>query len=424
MAKITDLKAREVLDSRGNPTVQVDCEIDKVFIGRATIPSGASTGKREALELRDNDSTRYHGKGVQKAIENIHKVIRPELIGEDPFNQSKIDQMLIDLDGTPNKSRLGANAILGVSLSVAKASALYMGVELYDYLGGINASTLPVPLMNIINGGVHADNPLSIQEFMIVPTGFTSFKDALRAGAEIFQTLKRILKDKGEYTGVGDEGGFAPQLNKTEDALNLIIMAIEKAGYRPGEQVHLALDVAASELYSDNKYKIDGNLFDSDALIKFYIDLIERYPLISIEDPCSEDDWDLWVEVTKELGKKTQVVGDDVFVTNPILISKGISEGVGNAVLIKLNQIGTLSETLEAIKLAKSSGYKVVISHRSGETEDTTISDLSVGTNAGQIKTGALSRSERTAKYNRLLLIEEQLGISAYYPGIKVYKTQ
>lgn len=423
MPKITNLKAREVLDSRGNPTVQVDCEIDNVVIGRATVPSGASTGKREALELRDNERTRYHGKGVMRAIENIHKLIRPEIVGKDPFNQREIDYMLIHLDGTPNKSKLGANAILGVSIAVAKASAAYLGVELYEYLGGINASSLPVPLMNVINGGVHADNPLSIQEFMIVPTGFTSFKEALRAGSEIFHTLKKILKDRGEITSVGDEGGFAPQLKRTQDALDLMMMAIEESGYKPVEQVYLALDVAASELYKGKKYEIDGNVLDPDELIKFYSNLIEKYPIISIEDPCSEDDWELWIAVTKELGEKIQIVGDDVFVTNPAIISKGIEDGVGNAVLIKLNQIGTLSETLDAIKLAKNSGYNIVISHRSGETEDTTIADLSVGTNAGQIKTGSLSRSERIAKYNRLLLIEEQLGVSASYPGIKVFKS-
>ncbi len=421
MPKITALKAREVLDSRGNPTVQVDCAIDGAWLGRATVPSGASTGSREALELRDQDPKRFHGKGVLKAVQNVNERIQPHLLGKDPLNQRAIDQLLIDLDGTPNKSNLGANAILGVSLAVAHAAARYLGLPLYRYLGGADAALLPVPLMNVINGGVHADNPLSIQEFMIVPFGFSSFREALRAGAEIFHTLKSVLKERGEVTSVGDEGGFAPQLSSTEEALDLLMQAIEKAGYRPGEDVALALDVAASELYQDGQYQIDEKTYTREALVEFYETLVSNYPLISIEDPCAEDDWEGWKWVTQRLGTKIQIVGDDIFVTNPQIIRKGIQEGVANAVLIKLNQIGTVTETLEAITLSHHAGYRTVVSHRSGETEDTTIADLAVAAKTGQIKTGSLSRSERIAKYNRLLIIEEELGESARFLGKEAF---
>ncbi len=422
MPKITDLRAREVLDSRGNPTIQVDCAIDGQWLGRATVPSGASTGSREALELRDGDPKRFHGKGVLRAVQNVHERIRPHLLGQDPLQQRAIDQLLLELDGTPNKSNLGANAILGVSMAVAHAAARFLGLPLYRYLGGADADLLPVPLMNVINGGVHADNPLSIQEFMIVPWGFSTFHEALRAGSEIFHTLKSVLKDRGEVTSVGDEGGFAPQLTSAEEALDLLVQAIEKAGYRPGEDVALALDVAASELYHEDQYQIDQQRYSREALVDFYETLVSQYPLISIEDPCAEDDWEGWKLVTQRLGTKVQIVGDDVFVTNPSIIRKGIEEGIANAVLIKLNQIGTVTETLEAIVLSHRAGYRTVVSHRSGETEDTTIADLAVAAKTGQIKTGSLSRSERIAKYNRLLVIEEELGSTARFPGKEAFQ--
>ncbi len=422
MPKITDLRAREVLDSRGNPTIQVDCAIDGQWLGRATVPSGASTGSREALELRDGDPKRFHGKGVLRAVQNVHERIRPHLLGQDPLQQRAIDQLLLELDGTPNKTNLGANAILGVSMAVAHAAARFLGLPLYRYLGGADADLLPVPLMNVINGGVHADNPLSIQEFMIVPWGFSTFHEALRAGSEIFHTLKSVLKDRGEVTSVGDEGGFAPQLTSAKEALDLLVQAIEKAGYRPGEDVALALDVAASELYHEDQYQIDQQRYSREALVDFYETLVSQYPLISIEDPCAEDDWEGWKLVTQRLGTKVQIVGDDVFVTNPSIIRRGIEEGIANAVLIKLNQIGTVTETLEAISLSHRAGYRTVVSHRSGETEDTTIADLAVATKTGQIKTGSLSRSERIAKYNRLLVIEEELGSAARFPGKEAFQ--
>ncbi len=424
MATISRIQAREILDSRGNPTVQVDCWIDDQVLGRAAVPSGASTGKREALELRDKDPKRYGGKGVLKAVYNVNEVIAPVLKGRSPFNQRAIDELLLELDGTDNKSRLGANAILGVSLAVAHAAAHYLKLPLYHYLGGAGAHTLPVPLMNVINGGAHADNPLDIQEFMIVPLGAPTFQEALRYGAEVFHTLKKILKQQGQVTAVGDEGGFAPQLADSHQALDLLMTAIEQAGYRPGEDIALALDAAASELYDaeTGTYRMDGKTLDRQALLEFYGDLLDRYPIVSIEDPFAEDDWDGWKAFTQRFGQRVQVVGDDVFVTNPKIIARGIQEGVANAVLIKLNQIGTVTETLDAILLAHTAGYRTVISHRSGETEDTTIADLAVAVNSGQIKTGSLSRSERIAKYNRLLLIEELLGPAAEYPGAKVFQ--
>ncbi len=417
MATITRIHAREILDSRGNPTVQVDCWIDDQVLGRASVPSGASTGKREALELRDGDPKRYGGKGVLKAVYHVNEEIAPVLKGRSPFNQRAIDELLLELDGTENKSRLGANAILGVSLAVAHAAANYLRLPLYHYLGGAGAHVLPVPLMNVINGGAHADNPLDIQEFMIVPLGAPTFQEALRYGAEVFHTLKKVLKDQGQVTAVGDEGGFAPQLNDTHAALDLLLMAIEKAGYRPGEDIALALDAAASELYENGTYRMDGKQLSVDELLDFYDELLNRYPIVSVEDPCAEDDWEGWQKFTERFRHRVQIVGDDVFVTNPKIIARGIEEGVANAVLIKLNQIGTVTETLDAITLAHKAAYRTVISHRSGETEDTSIADLAVAVNSGQIKTGSLSRSERIAKYNRLLLIEELLGPAAEYPG-------
>ncbi|RKZ00405.1 MAG: phosphopyruvate hydratase [Candidatus Hydrothermota bacterium] len=420
MAKIEALKAREVLDSRGNPTVQVDCYLDNGVVGRATVPSGASTGSREALELRDNDPKRYLGKGVLKAIENVNGVIADRLKGHDALKQAEIDRILIELDGTENKSCLGANAILGVSMAVARAAAISLGIPLYRYLGGVNAKVLPTPMMNVINGGVHADNPLDIQEFMIVPVGAPNFREAVRYGAEVFHNLKKILKEKGLATGVGDEGGFAPQISSTEEALNLLVEAIEKANYEPGKDVSLALDAAASEFFDEKhkKYKFEGKEMTSDELIDFYEKLLEKFPMIiSIEDGLAESDWDGWKKMTERLGDKVQLVGDDLFVTNVKYIKKGIEMGVANSVLIKLNQIGTVTETLDAIELAHKAGYTAVISHRSGETEDTTIADLAVATNTGLIKTGSLSRSERTAKYNRLMVIEEELGAAAVYWG-------
>ncbi len=420
MAKIEALKAREVLDSRGNPTVQVDCYLDNGVVGRATVPSGASTGSREALELRDNDPKRYLGKGVLKAIENVNGVIADRLKGCNALKQAEIDRILIELDGTENKSCLGANAILGVSMAVARAAAISLGIPLYRYLGGVNAKVLPTPMMNVINGGVHADNPLDIQEFMIVPVGAPNFREAVRYGAEVFHNLKKILKEKGLATGVGDEGGFAPQISSTEEALNLLVEAIEKANYEPGKDVSLALDAAASEFFDEKhkKYKFEGKEMTSDELIDFYEKLLEKFPMIiSIEDGLAESDWDGWKKMTERLGNKVQLVGDDLFVTNVKYIKKGIEMGVANSVLIKLNQIGTVTETLDAIELAHKAGYTAVISHRSGETEDTTIADLAVATNTGLIKTGSLSRSERTAKYNRLMVIEEELGAAAVYWG-------
>ncbi len=418
MSAIKSVKAREVLDSRGNPTVEVEVVLESGALGRAIVPSGASTGQKEALELRDHDPKRYLGKGVLKAVDHVNSVIAREIIGLEALHQKEIDEILIALDGTPNKSRLGANAILGVSMAVARASANELGMSLYRYLGGINASKLPVPLMNVINGGVHADNPLDIQEFMIVPVGGGSFSEALRIGVETFHTLKTLLKEKGYSTNVGDEGGFAPQIESTEKALDMLMLAIEKAGYTPGEDVLIALDAASSEFYyEDELYHLEGQKLSSEDLCGFYSKLVEKYPIVSIEDPMAEEDWKGWKMITDILGKKVQLVGDDLFVTNPNLLLKGIKEGIANSILIKLNQIGTLSETLRTISLAKERGYSVIISHRSGETEDTFISHLAVGVESGQIKTGSASRTDRIAKYNELLRIEEELGNAARFGG-------
>jgi len=416
---IEKIFAREVLDSRGNPTIQVDCVLNDGSMGRATVPSGASTGTYEALELRDGEK-RYLGKGVLRAVENVNKTIAKEIVGKSPFDQRGIDQLLIKLDGTPNKSKLGANAILGVSLAVMKAASNSLNLPLYRYIGGTNTKTLPVPFMNVINGGVHADNQLYIQEFMIVPLGAPSFKEALRFGAETFHNLKKILKEKGEVTSVGDEGGFAPQLSSTKEAIDILVAAIEKAGYIPGKDIALALDCAASEFYKEGRYYFEGKELDAKGMVDFYEELVKFYPIVSIEDGLAEEDWEGWKILTERLGSKIQLVGDDIFVTNTERIKKGIKMGVANSVLVKLNQIGTVTETLEAINLSHKSSYTTIISHRSGETEDTTIADLAVGAGTGMIKTGSLSRSERIAKYNRLLVIEEELGDSAIYPGSSV----
>ncbi len=423
MSEIQTLHAREVLDSRGNPTVEVEVWLESGAFGRALVPSGASTGKREAVELRDDDSARYHGKGVRRAVQNVVETIAPEIEGMDASEQVQIDRALLELDGTPNKSGLGANAILGVSLAVARAAADDTGLPLYQYLGGPGARLLPVPLMNVVNGGAHADNGLDIQEFMVAPAGAGSFGEALRMGVEIFHTLKRILKDKGLFTGVGDEGGFAPALGSNDAALDFLMRAIERAGYRAGEEVWLALDVAASEFGERGHYRLraDRTEKSSDEMIAMFESLLGRYPICSIEDGLGEDDWDGWHRLTGRLGSRVQLVGDDIFVTNPAIIQEGVRKGVGNAVLVKVNQIGTLTETLEAIELSKRAGYGTVISHRSGETEDAFIADLAVAVNAGQIKTGSLSRGERTAKYNQLLRIEEELGPAAVWPGRAVF---
>lgn len=420
MVKIKLVKAREILDSRGNPTIEVDLILDNGIWGRAAVPSGASTGKFEALELRDKDKERFLGKGVLKAVDNVRKIIFPRIKGEVP-DFRKIDKILLELDGTPNKERLGANAILGVSLAVAKAAANLENVSLYKYLGGNNANLLPLPLMNILNGGVHADNNLDIQEFMIAPLGFKSFSQALAAATETFHSLKSILKSRGLSTSVGDEGGFAPDLKKNEEALELILEAIEKAGYKPGEEIALALDAAASSFFKEGYYLFEGKKVDSGYMIDFYSQIADKYPLISLEDGLDENDWEGWRNLTLNLSKKIQLVGDDLFVTNTKRFKEGIERGVANSILIKVNQIGTLSETLEAIALASKSNYTAVISHRSGETEDTTISHLAVGTSCGQIKTGSLSRTDRVAKYNELLRIEEELGEKADYGG-KTFK--
>ncbi len=423
MSGIIDIHAREVLDSRGNPTVEVEVVLESGAMGRAIVPSGASTGTYEAVELRDNDKSRYLGKGVKKAVSNVNDIIANELIGEESLDQVYIDKKMIEMDGTPNKARLGANAILGVSLAVAKASAAELGLPLYRYIGGTNAKVLPVPLMNILNGGKHADSGVDLQEFMIAPIG-PNFAESLRMGSEVFHNLKTVLKEKGYNVGVGDEGGFAPGLKNSEEALEVIVEAIEKAGYKPGEDVYIALDPASSEFYEDGKYvlKREGAVRTSEEMIDFYEELIERFPIISIEDGLSEDDWDGWVKMTERLGGKIQLVGDDIFVTNITRLSKGIEIGAANSILIKLNQIGTLTETLDTIELAKGAGFTTVISHRSGETEDTTIADLVVAVNGGQIKTGSLCRSERIAKYNQLLRIEEELGESAVFLGKKAFK--
>jgi enolase len=424
---IVEIKAREILDSRGNPTIEVDVYLESGAMGRAAVPSGASTGENEAIELRDKDETRYLGKGVLKAVENVNNIIADELEGWDALDQVGIDRFLIQLDGTPNKSRLGANAILGVSLAVAKAAANHLGLPLYRYIGGVNAKVLPVPLMNILNGGKHADNNVDIQEFMIVPVNAPSFSEALRMGVEVFHSLKSVLKSKGYNTAVGDEGGFAPNLKSNIEAIEVILEAIEKSGYKAGKDVFLALDPAASEFYEDGKYiffKSDKSEKTPEQMVKFYEELVKQYPIISIEDGMSEHDWEGWKMLTEALGEKIQLVGDDIFVTNIEIFSKGIEKGIANSILIKLNQIGTLTETLDCIELAKRNGYTAVISHRSGETEDATIADLVVGTNAGQIKTGSASRTDRVAKYNQLLRIEEELGTDAVFAGVSAFKNK
>ncbi|MEW6246176.1 MAG: phosphopyruvate hydratase [Nitrospirota bacterium] len=420
MSAIREIRARQILDSRGNPTVEVDVTLESGAQGRAAVPSGASTGEKEAIELRDGDKKRWMGKGVSKAVANIHKAIAPELLGRDAFDQAAIDRALAALDGTKNKARLGANAILGVSLAVAKAAANETGQPLYRYLGGANARVLPVPMMNIINGGAHADNRLDLQEFMIMPVGAARFSEALRMATEVFHTLKALLKKRGLNTAVGDEGGFAPDLESNEEALSLIVQAIEEAGYRPGRDIALALDAAASEFYEKGRYRLEAEKHpdrSAEDMIRYYARLVDNYPILSIEDGLSELDWKGWRMLTEQLGRRVQLVGDDIFVTNVDIFSKGIREGIGNSILIKLNQIGTLTETLEAIELAKRSGYTAVVSHRSGETEDTTIADVAVAMNTGLIKTGSLSRTDRVAKYNQLLRIEEELGTTAAYRG-------
>jgi enolase len=423
MSTIIDVFAREIIDSRGNPTVEAEVLLEDGTYGRAAVPSGASTGQFEAVELRDGDKDRFGGKGVLKAVENINSKIAPELIGLDSLDQVNIDRILIELDGTPNKGNLGANAILGVSLANAKAAANLLGMSLYRYIGGTNAKVLPAPMMNILNGGKHADNNVDIQEFMIMPLGAKSFAEALRMGAETFHSLKKVLKDKGLNTAVGDEGGFAPDLASNEEALKFIVEAIEKAGYVPGEDIFLAMDPASTEFYVDGKYKLEGEgvEFDAAGMADYYAKLVEKYPIISIEDGMAEEDWDGWKILTDLIGDKVQLVGDDLFVTNTERLAYGIQKGVTNSILIKLNQIGTLTETLDAIQMAERAGYTAVVSHRSGETEDTTIADLVVAVNAGQIKTGAPSRTDRVAKYNQLIRIEQELGSAASYLGLKAF---
>ncbi len=423
MTAIVDITAREILDSRGNPTVEVDVRLEDGSFGRAAVPSGASTGAHEAVELRDGGK-RYGGKGVEKAVNAVNREIFDAIGGMDAEDQVRLDRLMRELDGTPNKSRLGANAILGVSLAVAKAAAESAGQPLYRYLGGPDAKVLPVPLMNIVNGGVHADNPIDFQEFMIMPVGAPTFAEALRMGAEVFHTLKKALHDAGHNTNVGDEGGFAPNLKSADEALAFVVKAIEKAGYRPGEDVMLALDPASTEFFKNGKYVLEGEgkTLDPAGMVKVYADLCSRYPIVSIEDGMAEDDWDGWAAITKEIGKKVQLVGDDLFVTNTLRLDEGIKKGVANAILIKVNQIGSLTETLDVMRMAHRNAYACVMSHRSGETEDTTIADLAVATNCGQIKTGSLARSDRLAKYNQLLRIEEQLGDQAIYAGKSVLR--
>ncbi|HEX9410717.1 MAG TPA: phosphopyruvate hydratase [Actinomycetota bacterium] len=421
MSEIEAVLAREILDSRGNPTVEVEVLLADGSVGRAAVPSGASTGAHEVLELRDGDSSRFGGKGVLRAVRNVEEEIGPEIDEMDALDQRAIDRALVTLDGTPEKSRLGANAILGVSLAVAKAAADSLGLPLFRYLGGPNAHLLPVPQLNVINGGVHADNDLEIQEFMLVPVGAASFGEGLRWGTEVFQALKATLKEKGLGAAVGDEGGFAPRLGTAREALDLLIDAIGRAGLEPGLEVALAIDTAASELFQDEAYHLEGRSRTAADMIEFYAELLDAYPIVSIEDPLAEDDWDGWLAVTEALEERVQIVGDDLFVTNLERLERGVEEGAGNAILVKLNQIGTLTETLDVVRSAKESSYGVVISHRSGETEDTTISDLAIATNAGQIKAGAPSRGERTAKYNQLLRIEEELGDTARYAGRQPY---
>ena len=424
MATIIDVFAREILDSRANPTVEVEVLLDDGTYEKAGVPSGASTGAHEAIELRDGDKSRYNGKGVLKAVENVNDIIADAVIGMDPTEQVAIDQTMLELDGTPNKSKLGANAILGVSLAVARAAAASAGLPLFQYIGGANAKTLPVPMMNILNGGKHADNNVDIQEFMVMPVGAESFKEALRMCAEVFHNLKSVLKAKGYNTAVGDEGGFAPNLTSNEEALQVIIEAIKKAGYEPGKDLYIAMDAAATELYKeDGKYHLDGEgvVKTSEEMVDYYENLVSKYPIISLEDGLSEEDWDGWKLLTERLGKKIQLVGDDLFVTNTERLKKGIEMGVANSILIKVNQIGTLTETLDAIQMANRAGYTAVVSHRSGETEDVTIADLVVAVNAGQIKTGAPSRTDRVAKYNQLMRIEEGLDTMSKYLGVNAF---
>ena len=418
MPKITQIKAREILDSRGNPTVEVDVILNDGTLGRAAVPSGASTGQKEAVELRDGDKKRYMGKGVQKAVANVNDIISNSLIDLDPTDQLKLDSILLELDGTKNKSNLGANAILGVSLAAAKASALYYKTPLYRYIGGTNAKVLPVPMMNIVNGGKHADNNLDFQEFMIIPAGAKSFREALRMGTEVFHSLKNVLHKKNLNTSVGDEGGFAPDLKSNEEAFEVIIAGIEGAGYKAGKDIYLGLDAASSEMWNKGKY----DFYKSHQPSKSAAEMVKDFPIISMEDAMSEEHWDGWKMLTEALGSQIQLVGDDVFVTNKEILKKGIDSGICNSILVKVNQIGTLTETLETIELAKSNAYTNVISHRSGETEDVTIADIAVATNAGQIKTGSLSRTDRTAKYNQLLRIEEELGDMAVFPGRSIFK--
>jgi len=424
MTEIVDITAREILDSRGNPTIEVDVILEDGSLGRAAVPSGASTGAHEAVEKRDGDKSRYLGKGVQQAVDAVNGEIFDALSGFDAEDQRRLDVTLIELDGTPNKSRLGANAILGVSLATAKAAAGSAALPLYKYVGGVSARVLPVPMMNIINGGAHADNPIDIQEFMILPTGADTFAEGLRMGAEIFHGLKKALKDAGHNTNVGDEGGFAPNIGSAEEALAFIVKAGEAAGYRCGDHFHLGLDVASTEFFKDGKYVLDGEgqTFDPAGMVDYLANLVAKFPIVTIEDGCAEDDFDGWKLLTDKLGGKVQLVGDDLFVTNPARLSEGIGRGLGNSILVKVNQIGTLSETLDAVDMAHRAGYTAVMSHRSGETEDATIADLAVATNCGQIKTGSLARSDRTAKYNQLLRIEEELGDQAIYAGRQALK--
>jgi enolase len=424
MSAIIDIHARQILDSRGNPTVEVDVSLESGAMGRAAVPSGASTGAHEAVELRDGDKSKYGGKGVLKAVEAVNGEIFDAVSGLDAAGQLHIDRTMIDLDGTPNKARLGANAILGVSLAVAKAAAEEAGLPLYRYIGGTQASTLPVPMMNIINGGAHADNPIDFQEFMILPWAAPSCAEAIRWGAEVFHALRAQLKAAGHNTNVGDEGGFAPDIASAEKALAFVVQAIEKAGFKPGDEIALGLDTASTEFFKDGKYVMEGEgkTLDSDGMVKLYADLAAKFPIVTIEDGMAEDDWKGWKALTDAIGKKVQLVGDDLFVTNPKRLADGIAKGVANAILVKVNQIGSLSETLEAVEMAHKAGYRAVISHRSGETEDATIADIAVATNAGQIKTGSLSRSDRNAKYNQLIRIEEQLGPSARYAGKGVFR--
>lgn len=424
MTAIVDIHARQILDSRGNPTVEVDVTLESGAFGRAAVPSGASTGAHEAVELRDGDKSVYGGKGVIKAVDAVNGELFDALTGLDAEDQIELDRTMIELDGTPNKGRLGANAILGVSLAVARAAAEDAGLPLYRYVGGAYASTLPVPMMNIINGGAHADNPIDIQEFMILPVGAPTLAEAVRTGSEVFHALRKKLKDAGHNTNVGDEGGFAPNLSSADEALSFIVQAIEAAGYKPGDDVVLGLDAASTEFYKDGRYAMEGEgkTLDSAGLVAYYEDLVKRYPIVSIEDGMAEDDWEGWAAITGALGKRVQLVGDDLFVTNPERLSQGIARGIGNSILVKVNQIGTLTETLQAVEMAHKAGYTAVMSHRSGETEDSTIADLAVATNCGQIKTGSLSRSDRLAKYNQLIRIEEQLGRAAGYAGRSVLR--